>query len=264
MHGGLPIHGSMATIEPLVRRDFKTVDKRDELRSVLGWIRGDSTKLPIVVDDGKPYGIVNERALMSRRLDDNAKLEGYTLMTRALRSDASVEQARDRMRELRAAFLPVEDARGKLAGYVSSLDVARALDVQRTARELALPVASLREGHTMGEALHAFTQEYVDFLPVMGDGGERVSGVLPRRTLLAMETHAGSRGRKDAGGERTHILNDPVSGFMDEPLARVPASMDFATLLRTLEQNGYAIVEEPGGRMVGLVTPETLLRAQRT
>ena len=254
----------MATIESLVRTDFKPVDKRDEVRTVLGWLSGDSTKVPIVVDDGKPVGIVNERALMSRRLDQKAHIDQFTLTTRALPWNADLEEAAARMREFRAAHLPVEDKRGKLLGYVTSIDVARAsAGLHGRASEMCLPVRSLNEAHTMGDALHAFTQEYVDVLPVM-DGGGRITGVLPRRALLQMELSTGhSRGRRDAGGEKFNLLNDPVSGFMDEAPVVLPAAASFDTLLKTIEESGYAIVQRDGATsgVLGIVTPETLMRA---
>jgi CBS domain-containing protein len=251
----------MATIASLLRTDYKAVDKRDEVRSVYGWLRGDSDKVPLVVDDGKPVGIVNERALMSRRLDSRAKLESYTLSTRALQWTATLEQAAERMREFRAAYLPVEDARGQLAGFVTAIDVARAANLGGRASEMCLPVQVLAEKHTLGEALHAFAQEYVDFLPVT-DGAGKLRGVLPRRSVLEMELNIGdAKGRRDSGGERIHVLKDVVSGFMDEAPVTLPAAASFATLLDTLEESGYAFVSNGNGGLLGVVTPETLWRA---
>lgn len=248
------------TVESLLRHDHKLVDKRDGLHTVLGWVTGDSEKVPIVMDDGKAFGVVNERALMSRRLDQNAHIEHYTMATRALPIDATLDEAAARLRELRVAYLPIEDKRGKLAGYVSALDIARAQDTQRRASELALPVTMLSEKHTLGDALHSFTQEYVDFLPVTNGGG-KITGVLPRRTVLQMELSSGhSRGRKDAGGEKVHVLDDAVSGFMDDSPIVVPAAASFAALCDAVEENGYAIVQDTAGKTLGVVTPETLLR----
>lgn len=253
----------MATIEPLLRTDFKAVDKRDEVHTVFGWLTGDAAKVPIIVDGDKPLGILNERALMSRRIDTHAKIEQFTLVTRALPLSAELGDTTDRMRELRASRLPVEDKRGKLAGYVTSIDVARASEtITRRASDLCLPVRALEEKHTLGDALHAFTQEYVDFLPVTNGGG-KVTGVLPRSTLLRMELDASAgKGRRDAGGEKFHYLNDAVGGFMDEAPVMLPAAASFDALLKTIEQSGYAIVQrENGGGVLGVVTPETLFRA---
>ena len=133
----------------------------------------------------------------------------------------------------------------------------------RTAAELCLPVRSLNEAHTLGDALHAFTQEYVDFLPVM-DGGGKVTGVLPRRALFSMELNQGhGRGRRDAGGEKTNLLDDKVAGFMDEAPVVLPAAASFDQLLRTVESSGYAIVQNGGKGVMGIVTPQTILRAEK-
>ncbi|HUR70024.1 MAG TPA: CBS domain-containing protein [Candidatus Thermoplasmatota archaeon] len=251
----------MADISSFLRTDFKAVDKRDPLHSVKGWLTGDASKVPIVVDDGRPFGILNERALMGRHLDLHAHVHQFALATRALTPDSTPEQARARMAELRAAYLPVEDKRGKLLGYVRAIDLARDELVGERARALAVPVTLLREDQTMGEALNAFAKEYVEFLPVVGRDG-RIGGVLSRAKVLEMEFNNGDKGRRDAGGEKFHMLDDPIAGFMDQAPSFVAPEADTKTLLDTLEDAGYAIVErDQGDPAVGLVTPETLFRA---
>jgi|SRR5581483_6105049 len=247
-------------LSSLVRTDYKAVDKRDGVHSVIGWIRGDSDKLPILVDEGKPFGLVNDRAMTSRRLDQNAKLEGYALVTRALPQTASLAEAAARMAELRAAFLPIEDRKGKLVGYVAALDVARRNGaVERSARDLAVPVRALRPDETLGDAVHAFGQEFVDHLPVVSTEG-RLEGVVHRRDVLLMSADAGDKGRMDAHGERIHALRDAVSGFADAPEALVRPDDSFERVASCLESWGYALVVE-NNRLTGIVTPETLIRS---
>lgn len=246
-------------ISPHLRTDYKAVDKRDELRTVMGWLAGEASKVPIVLDDGRPFGILNERALMSRQLDGKAKIEPYVLVTRALAATASAEEARARLAEHRAAYLPVEDARGKLAGYVRAVDLARDGSNGQKALDVAVPIQSLQEGSTLGDAMNAFQKEYVDYLPVVRADG-RAIGVLPRRTVLRMEFNAGDRGRKDAGGEKFTMLRDPVHGVMDDAPAFVRATSSLADVLETLDESGYAIVQRDGGGVMGIVTPETLFR----
>lgn len=250
---------AMATLASILRTDFKAVDKRDEVHSVLGWLQGESSKAPIVVDDGKPFGILNERALISRKLETHAHVSNFTLATRALPLGATLEEAAKRLSEFRAAYLPVEDAKGKLVGYVTAIDVARATMAKSRPHDLAVPVTALKEKDTIGDAVHIFAKEYVPVLPVM-DGDGRVSGVLPRRTLYRVEKEVGNRGRKDAGGEKFHFIHDPVSGFMDETPIVVPAATSFLALMDTVTEHGYAIVQERNGALLGLVTPETLMR----
>jgi CBS domain-containing protein len=250
----------MADIADLVRTDFKAVDKRDALHAVKGWLTGDTTKVPIVLDGERPFGIVNERALMGRHMDLNAHVHQFALATRAITPETSLDDARRRMAEHRAAYLPVEDKRGKLLGYVTAVDVFRAEMNGSKAMDLAVPVTMLREDQTMGDALNAFAKEYVEFLPVIDNAG-RVGGVLSRSEVLKMEFNNGDKGRKDAGGEKFTMLNDPIRGFMDLAPNFVPPATPADALLDTLEEEGYAIVGADGGKPVGLVTPETLFRA---
>jgi CBS domain-containing protein len=251
----------MSDLSPFLRTDYKAVDKRDGLHAVMGWLKGDTDKLPIVTDDGKAFGLVNERALMSRRIDERAKVETYSLVTRALPETATFEEVARRMAELRAAHMPIENARGKLTGYVTAIDVARQNGAAaKTARELSVPVVMLREDGSVGEALHAFTQEYVDHLPVL-DAHGRLSGVVHRRDLLTREQNAGDKGRMDALGEKQRPLRDRISGFADDATSWLPPHATFDEVTRALDAWGYAVVRD-GDRILGVVTPETLLRAK--
>lgn len=254
----------MPDIGPLIRTDYKEVDKRDELRNVLGWVRGDTSKLPVVVDDGRPFGVVSERAMLGRRIDSKAKVEGYTLSTRALTSEATLEEAMARMAEFRAAHLPVADDRGKLAGYVSAVDVARAHanGAQMRAAELATPVTALRLDQTMSEAHHVFSKEYVDILPVI-DAQGRASGVVTRRMLISMDLNAMDKGRKDAGGEKIHIAREPVSGYVEENAPVIDGSTPLQQTIAKVEQFGYVLVKAANGQLAGIITPQTLMERLR-
>lgn len=252
----------MADISSHIRTDYKAVDKRDEIRNVMGWLRGDTGKMPVIVDDEKPFGLVSDRALLGRRVDPRAKVEGYTLNTRALTPQATLEDAMARMAEFRAAYIPVEDAKGKLAGYVSALDIVREQGGAngRTARELCVPITVMRENQTLNEVSHVFGKEYVDYLPVV-DAKGRVSGVLPRRTLVQMEAgQIQQMGRKDAGGERIHPLQGTIDGYVDNTAPTVPANASFDTVLQKIEDFGCAIVQGEDGTVVGIATAETLVQ----
>lgn len=250
----------MDDLSTLLRDDMKPVDKRDGIHSVMGWLTGQTDKVPIVLDRERPFGIINERALMARSLDPQAKIDPYVTPTGAIALDTPLSDVARRMSEHRAPHFPVQDDRGRLAGYLAATDVALATTQGFTAETACLPVQVLTEGQTMGEALNAFAKEYVDYLPVT-DANGRVVGVLPRRAVLSMEFNSGSRGRKDAGGEKLTMLNDPVHGFMDDVPVFVQPDLGHEELMPILEESGYAIVRDGSGRLRGVVTPSTLFRA---
>lgn len=256
----------MPDIAQYVRTDFREVDKRDELRTVLGWIRGDTATVPVVMDDGKPFGIVSERAMLGRRIDPKAKVEGYALTTRAVTAETTLADAMARMAEFRAAFLPVENNRGKLTGYVSALDfVHEHLPRETRARDLAIRVTTLREDQTLSEAHHAFHQEYVDFLPVLGKDG-RIAGVVPRKTLILMDARQSSdKGRKDAGGERVHPQHAELTHYLDSNAPVIDGNAPLPEVIKAVRDFGCVLVHNANGdgTVAGIITAETLVqRAQ--
>ena len=254
----------MPEIAPFIRTDYKEVDKRDEVRNVLGWIRGDTSTLPVIVDDGRPFGVVSERAMLGRRIDSKAKVEGYTLTTRALTPEATLEDAMSRMAEFRSAHLPVADGKGKLAGYVSAVDIARehANGAKIRADDVATPVTALRPEQTMSEAHNAFSKEYVDYLPVI-DAQGRAAGVVTRRMLISMDLNAMDKGRKDAGGERIHIDREPISGYMDEHAPIIDGSTPLQQTIAKVEEFGFVLVKAGNGQLSGIITPQTLMERLR-
>lgn len=248
-------------IGPLLRTDFKAVDKRDGIHSVMGYVTGDNPKVPIITDGGKPYGILNDRAMIGTRLDPNAHVESYVLTTRALPQTASLGEVAARMAETRAAHIPIEDPRGKLAGYVSAIDVAREQGSDLAARELSVPVTTLTGRQTLSEAKHAFSKEYVDYLPVLNGEG-RIAGILPRRAILTMEAGTGhSRGRKDAGGEKVSPMRESLVEGHVQPATIVGQDVAMDKILDLLEDNGHVAVIDRAERFIGIITPETLHRA---
>lgn len=247
----------MVLVDALLRKNFKPVDKRDALQNVLGWLTGDTNVVPIVMDGPAPFGIVNERALMSRKLEHKAHIGHYALATRSVPQTATTQTAAERMSEFRAGYLPVHDAKERLTGYVTALDVTRDADLHKTARDLAQPVGSLQEKETLGDALHRFTQEYVPYIPVVNDG--HYVGILPRRHIVRLAMNAGDKGRTDNRGEKINALTQSIGGFMEAADSAVRPNASTSAVLDAVEKRGYAIVMERDGPVLGLITPETLV-----
>lgn len=249
----------MPGIDHLIRTDYKTVDKHDEVRNVLSFLSGDGGKPPIVTDHERPVGIVNDKTLMKRRLDPSTKLDRYLSTTSAVPAEVGIDEVVRRLLHYRASYLPVEDGRGKTKGYVRALDVARELEAGETATQACVAVPALREDQNLGDALHQYTQEYIDYIPVV-DASNRITGVLPRSVLVQWAAGmGGTRGRKDAGGEPADLLAIPVHGVMDNAPIIVPPTTSREELYAKLDKFGYAIVQDKRGHYFGVVTAETIL-----
>lgn len=250
----------MPGIDHLIRTDFKTVDKRDEMRNVLSYLTGDTDTRPIITDHERPVGIVNDKAMMRRRLDPNMKLEPYLSTTRAVTPETDVAEVVRRLIENRASYIPVEDKRGKTQGYVSALDIAKDLHLSRDAGAAAVRVTPLREDQTLGDALHMFNQEYIDVLPVV-DAQGKVTGVLKRSVIVSLGAATGrSKGRKDANPNPVDLLEMPISGHLATDFETLPVDADGEQVLTSLEKFGHAVILDRTGSFFGIVTDETILQ----
>ena len=86
----------------------------------------------IVIDNGKPIGIITERDIVraiGRNKDLNSKAE--EIMTSSLitiKEDSPITGALSLMRSYNIRHLPVIDNEGNLKGIISIRDIARAID----------------------------------------------------------------------------------------------------------------------------------------
>ena len=243
-----------------LRNDFETVEKNEEVRKVLGWMRGETRRRPIITDGGRPYGIPNRSAFMDSRIIDRAAVAKYTQPVPVPREDADVAEALAAMSEAFVPYVPVRDGRDRVAGYVDALDLLRNEDGP-DAGAVAMPVARLAPTDTLGKAIHDFRGQHTDHLPVLDAG--RLVGVLPRQALIGVETNRTvPKGSGDLASDTDHMLRDTVADLMQQGAITVAPAMPFARLVARLGETGYAFVGDEA-RIMGVVTPEIAVRAVR-
>lgn len=119
-------------VKEYMKSNVISVEKSLTLKEVTEIMTKNNVGSVIVVDNGKPVGIITEkdivRALGSGK-DLNTKAE--EIMTASLitiREDAPITGALSLMRTNNIRHLPVVNEDGKLTGILSIRDVARALD----------------------------------------------------------------------------------------------------------------------------------------
>lgn len=256
-----------------VRDNFYTVDKRESVRKVQGTIHGDRDDVPILVDDGKPFGVLNERGMVQSRLDLDEKLADYAVGTKVLSPDASVDDAVRVVLTSGLRWVPVVDD-GEAVGVVAADDLLLALLEDEdgvTAWDLAQEVPILEEGETLGKAIRAFREEAkaVHALPVVDEQGH-LSGALARRKVIEAQEkaeHTGGRAfHKSGGGEQPGPQDSrsdwPVEGLADAHFETVGPDDGAARVADVLEGFGFAFLAE-GRTPSGVVTGITGLRALR-
>lgn len=248
-------------IDHLVRHDFKAVDKREEVGTLAGFLRGETDEVPIVCDRGRPYGVVNEKRLLRSRLNPHQHLDRFVVATPVLSPGAEVEEALAVVAETWVPHVPVGED-GRLLGYVRATDLlrevadARGLDAHR----MMLETPFLAPGEPVGEVIHRFYNVASDVLPVVERSG-RLVGVVARKDIAPLATDARPGGRKAAGGERESPRGAPIEGYVDDRFETVRPNARFDDVVEVLDDFGAAIVI--GGDRVprGVVTPESAAKA---
>jgi CBS domain-containing protein len=119
-------------VKEYMKSNVISVEKSLTLKEVAEIMTKNNVGSVIVVDHGKPIGIITEKDIiraLGNGKDLNTKAE--EIMTASLitiREDAPITGALSLMRTNNIRHLPVVNEDGKLTGILSIRDVARALD----------------------------------------------------------------------------------------------------------------------------------------
>lgn len=122
--------------EEVVREYMKssviTVDKNTILYEIAKIMTEKNIGSVIVVENGKPVGIITERDIVraigkGKKLDTKAE-EIMTASLITIKEDSPVTGALALMRQFNIRHLPVVNDKGELTGVISIRDIARAVD----------------------------------------------------------------------------------------------------------------------------------------
>ncbi|ACP38875.1 CBS domain-containing protein [Saccharolobus islandicus] len=119
-------------VREYMKSNVVTVSKNTVLREVTRIMTDNNVGSVIVVDNGKPIGIITERDVVraigkGRSLDVKAE-EIMTASLITIKEDSPITGALSLMRTYNIRHLPVIDHDGNLRGIISIRDIARAID----------------------------------------------------------------------------------------------------------------------------------------
>jgi len=238
-------------IKSVVRRDFKKLDKNEEISKIFGYIYGESP-LPIIMDGKKPWGIIDERRLLKRKLSGNEKVKNFVVGVPKLDASYSIEKAREKMVEGGQPFIIVTYG-GGLAGYITAVDISIKIGVGK-AGDMMKEVEPLNENDSMATAINRLKQVNEAVLPVTKE--DKFVGVIRIRDVLRLETtHEKIR---DYRSEKTSPLDAPVKGFMETGVRCVsPEARE--EVIKIVDKQGFAIVCK-NGEYIGIINMIDLVR----
>ncbi len=221
-------------IKSMVRKDFKKLDKNDEISKIFGYIYGEGS-LPIIMDGKKPWGIIDERRLLKRKLSSNEKIKDFVVGVPKLDASYSIEKAREKMIDCGQPFIIVTYG-GGLAGYITAVDISIKIGVKK-AGDMMRAVEPLNENDSMATAINRLKQLNEGVIPVARD--DKFVGVIRIRDVLRVETtHEKIRGYHS---EKTSPLDAPVKGFMETGIRCVsPKARE--EVIKIVDKQGFAIV----------------------
>lgn len=242
-------------------QDARPVQKSDPASKVMGWLRGETDEYPVIMDDKRPYALLNTRQLMARGIHDRTHLKKVAQPVPVLEEGQGAFRATEAFADSLAPYLPVVDAKGRLLGVLTAADHVQDLSDGPTARDAATSKISLQEDDDVDAAMHAFAKGFEDHLPVL-DAQGRIAGVLDRTAIMRLHDFQDQpRGRKDFGGDRIDLRENRVKDWMEAGWNVLPEDAPFEDVAAAIQEDGYVFIADDAGRWSGTVTAPGLIRA---
>ena len=238
-------------IRSLVRENFKLIDKNEEVSSIFGYLYEDRF-FPIVTDGKKPWGIVDIRKLLKRKLSINERLEDFVVGLPKIDASYSIRKAKQVMLKSGQPYLLVT-YEGEPIGYITALDIAMNLGYKR-AGDIMKKISPLKEDDRVSTAISELRKQNVTVIPVVD--GKKLAGVVRARDLIKIETTHDKK--TDYHPEKTSPLDMQVKGLMERGIRIVEPDAK-EELVKIIDKQGFAIVCE-GGEYKGLIELFDLLR----
>jgi len=134
------------TVSDLMREEVVTASPDESVRTVAERMRDETVGSVVVVEDGRPTGIITDRDLATRIIaegEDPETRAAMDVMTRnpaTVTADAGVRELCDQMADACVRRMPVVDYEGNLAGIITHDDLNTLLADEQ--RELAAVIAA--------------------------------------------------------------------------------------------------------------------------
>ncbi len=236
----------------IVRKDFKEIDKNEEVSKIFGYLY-EEKDFPIIMDGKKPWGIIDERRLIKTKLSGREKVKGFVVGVPKLDASYSIRKAKEKMVKSGVDVIIVTSNK-ELLGYVTALDIAKKIGIDKNAEMLMRYVDGVGEDDEIGEVINLMKKRNERFLPVL-DGNKFLGIVCVRDILKVITTHEKIT---DYHQEKTSLLEAPIKGFMERGV-KVCSPYEKEELIDIMEEQGFAVVCK-NNEYMGIIEPLDLLR----
>jgi predicted transcriptional regulator len=249
-----------------IKKSFSRVQRTETVSRVLGYLRGASDVLPMVFDGNRCYGFVNERLLISTRIDTNRQIKGFDVRVRTVSDSNSVSEIAQEMLRSYCPHAPYgkNDREESIEGYIEADTVSRELlkekTIGRNAGSIAKSVVTMRKNDSVGKAINLLKNFRA--VPIVDDE-DRLYGCIEQRgnlIELAMDRERPRQGTYMSTNEEG-IFKRSVIQYSTKLTPQCDAGSALnEELMETIDTYGYCFVCTDG-RPSGLITPLDILHA---
>ena len=238
-------------IRDVLRENFKLIDKNEEISNIFGYLYEDRF-FPIIMDGKKPWGIVDIRLLLKRKLSINEKIKDFVVGLPKIDASYSIKKAKQIMLKSGQPYLLVT-YEGELIGYITAIDIAMALG-NKKAKDIMKFIQPIKEEDRVATAISMLRKQGVSIIPVVKD--DKLIGVVRARDLIKIETTHDKK--TDYHPEKTSPLDMQIKGLLERGI-RVVEPEAREELIKIVDKQGFAIVCE-GKKYKGLIELIDLIR----
>lgn len=239
-------------IGEIVRKDFKLIDKKDEISKIFGYFYGESD-FPIVMDGKKPWGIVDDRQLIKTKLAGNEKIKDFVVGVPKLDATYSLEKAKQRMVKSGVDTIIVTSEK-EVVGYLTAIDIAKKYEIEKNAELMMRYVEGIDENEEMGEAINLMRSQNARLLPVLSKN--KFAGIIRIKNILRLiTTHEKTT---DYHQEKTTLLEAPIKGYIEEAITCHPKD-SAKEVIDIMEKQGFVVVCK-NREYLGIIEPIDLLK----
>ncbi len=250
--------------ESWIDEDVHALDKREGIGAVVGWLRGEARRPPVLMDGVRPFGLVNGRLLLSRRWPHGTRAWKVAWPVPVLDEGVGEDVVVGELAKTRAPYLPVVGRRGGVKRLVGVVRAERVLEdyfeggPRAGAFEVFVP--PLRGSDSLAVAVRRLAAVNVDALPVV-DVRHRVVGVVLASSLLRLRDFVKQpRLRSDRSGEAWETLRESVAGHVEEAWGEVGAAASFEKARGVVLERGHAVVVDGRRSPLGVLDASSMIR----
>ncbi|HEC77306.1 MAG TPA: CBS domain-containing protein [Thermoplasmatales archaeon] len=223
-------------LEGIVRKNFREFDKNDKISKIFGYLY-EGGDFPIIMDDKKAWGIIDNRRLLKSKLSGKERIKDFVVGVPKVDATYSIEKVISKMKKSGVDTIIVTHNKD-LIGYLTSLDIAKKVGIKKNAESLMRFVEPVNGNDEIGDVFNLMKKRGEDILPVLS--GENFSGIIGIKNILKLLTTHNKI--TDYHQEKISLMASRVRGFMEYGIKTCNPEDGRDKIIEIMEEQKFVIV----------------------